>query len=54
MRIIGQLRTLAIGLHSAIDRVTGDVAAIFTSWSGKTIYTQTKYSLKCRPAQRMF
>jgi hypothetical protein len=40
----------------AIDRVTGDVWADFTSTdnkTGKTI-TSTSYALKCRPAQRMF
>ena len=54
-------------INGSIDRVTGDVDASYTTWepvfsgegagrkvSGKTFYSQRAYSLKCRPAQRMF
>src|SRR5262249_25291900 len=54
-------------MNGSIDRVTGDVDASYTTWepvfsgegagrnvSGKTFYSQRAYSLKCRPAQRMF
>jgi hypothetical protein len=42
-------------LNGTVDRVTGDVEAsqIGTDKTGKT-FASTSYSLKCRPAQRMF
>jgi hypothetical protein len=41
-------------ISGTIDRVTGDVGAtLFTGVSGTT-FSSTDYSLKCRPAQRMF
>src|SRR6266498_2042430 len=44
------------GIRGTIDRVTGDMDAISTSFSLKTKKTlsSTSYALKCRPAQRMF
>jgi hypothetical protein len=49
-------QTISQSVMGAIDRVTGDVWADFTSTdtkTGKTI-TSTSYALKCRPTQRMF
>jgi hypothetical protein len=43
-------------ITGSIDRVTGDVWAmriVTNEKTGKTV-TATNYSLKCRPAQRMF
>ena len=37
--------------HGSMDRVTGDVGMLATSKTGGPAYD---YSLKCRPAQRMF
>jgi hypothetical protein len=43
-------------IHGSIGRVTGDVEATSTLMATKTskTITSTSYSLKCRPAQRMF
>jgi hypothetical protein len=48
--------TASRSVTGTIDRVTGDVSAVFVSTdakTGKTI-TSTSYALKCRPTQRMF
>ena len=50
------LQIMSRSVMGAIDRVTGDVWADFTSSNtktGKTV-TSTSYALKCRPTQRMF
>jgi hypothetical protein len=43
-------------IRGTIDRVTGDMDAISTSFNLKTNKTlsSTSYALKCRPTQRMF
>jgi hypothetical protein len=43
-------------IMGSIDRVTGDVEATSRSSNTKTgkLVTSMSYSLKCRPAQRMF
>lgn len=40
-------------IRGAIDRVTGDLAASFTL-RGTSSRSTNNYSLKCKPAQRMF
>jgi hypothetical protein len=50
--LVGQQRSMS----GTIDRVTGEVEATETlmdTKAGKT-FSSTSYSLKCRPAQRMF
>jgi hypothetical protein len=45
-----------VGSKAPIDRVTGDVNATDTLTNLKTskIAYSTRYSLKCRPTQRIF
>jgi hypothetical protein len=52
----GSDEKMGLTTRGAIDRVTGDVDATsmaYDSKSGKVV-SQNVYTLKCRPAQRMF
>jgi hypothetical protein len=46
-----------LSITGSVDRVTGDVGAtstMFTNTKKQATFSSTTYSLKCRPAQRMF
>jgi hypothetical protein len=49
-------RRIVDSTRGGIDRVTGDVGATVGSYDAKAskIIVQTVYTLKCKPAQRMF
>jgi hypothetical protein len=49
---LGRIEEHAI--HGIINRVTGILEALEAMWTTKTPMRMFEYSLKCRPAQRMF
>jgi hypothetical protein len=52
----GREEKMGLSIRGSIDRVTGDVEATSMAYDTKTSKTISHdlYTLKCRPAQRMF
>jgi len=52
----GREEKMGLSIRGSIDRVTGDVEATSMAYDTKTskIISHDLYTLKCRPAQRMF